>query len=103
MEVDDWFPCHHVRGTPLFSRTLSGQLWLNIIEKAWAKVHAGFGNVHAGLSREALRDLTGAPCKTFFFFKEGETIWDLMVEARSKNFLMTAGSDVGVSVNDSKP
>lgn len=37
-----------------------------ILEKAWAKIHGGYGNISAGLTREALRDLTGASAKTFF-------------------------------------
>lgn len=37
-----------------------------IIEKAWAKVHGGYMNIYEGLTREALRDFTGASAKTFF-------------------------------------
>ena len=37
-----------------------------IIEKAWAKVHGGYMNIAAGLTRESLRDLTGASAKTYF-------------------------------------
>lgn len=32
-----------------------------MIEKAWAKLWGSYGNIEAGLCREALRDLTGAP------------------------------------------
>ena len=36
-----------------------------LLEKAWAKTFKGYMNIEAGLTREALRDLTGASCKTF--------------------------------------
>lgn len=36
-----------------------------LLEKAWAKIFKGYLNIEAGLTREALRDLTGASCKTF--------------------------------------
>ena len=38
-----------------------------ILEKAWAKVHGGYLNIDSGSTREALRDLTGAPCLSYYF------------------------------------
>lgn len=93
IEVDDYFPCHYKRKAPLFSRTMSGDLWVAIIEKAWAKVHSGFGNISSGLTRETLRDVTGASAKTFFVNKEKERLWKILVDARRKKFLLTTGSD----------
>ncbi len=68
-----------------------------IIEKAWAKVHGGYMNIAAGLTREALRDLTGASAKTLFTniknMNKTESIWLDLIEAEKENFIMTAGSD----------
>ena len=53
-----------------------------ILEKAWAKIHGGYLNIAAGLTREALRDLTGACCKTFFTKKtKSDTLWKKMLGA----------------------
>ena len=53
-----------------------------IIEKAWAKIHGGYLNIAAGLTREALRDLTGACCKTFFTKKiKEEILWKKLLYA----------------------
>lgn len=49
----------------MFNRSKTGELWVILLEKAWAKVFGGYMNIEAGLTREALRDLTGACCKTF--------------------------------------
>ena len=35
-----------------------------ILEKAWAKLYKSYERIESGCSREALRDLTGAPTKT---------------------------------------
>ena len=63
--IDDYFPCLP-NYKPAFNHTITNEIWVMIIEKAWAKVHGGYLNIAAGLTREALRDLTGACCKTFF-------------------------------------
>jgi Calpain family cysteine protease len=50
-------------------------MWVMLLEKAWAKVHGGYMNIDAGLTREALHDLTGAPTKTYFPKDEKEEAW----------------------------
>lgn len=65
-----------------------------ILEKSWAKIHGGYMNIAAGLTREALRDLTGASAKTYFTEpSKKEEYWNLLMDAYDKNFIMTAGSD----------
>lgn len=42
-------------------------------------------NIEAGLTREALKDLTGAPARTFFTKKsEKKELWESIVEANEK-------------------
>jgi len=84
--VDDLFPCYGKYGnyTPAFNHTKSNELWVMILEKAWAKIHGGYMNISAGLTREALRDLTGASAKTYFFSsssKKNLQLWGKMKEA----------------------
>ena len=45
---------------PLFNHSHEGELWVILLEKAWAKVNGGYYNIEGGLMTEALRDLTGA-------------------------------------------
>ena len=61
--VDDFIPCkgEGESSRPCFSTTKSNELWVLILEKAWAKVHNDYVRVIAGLSHETFRDLTGAP------------------------------------------
>lgn len=64
--IDDLFPVSKKTGQPAFNHSKTNELWVMIIEKCWAKIHGGYMNIAAGLTREALRDMTGASAKTFF-------------------------------------
>lgn len=94
--LDDQIPCTPHSKKPAFNTSKEGELWVMLLEKAWAKVHDGYMNISAGLTREALRDLTGASAKTYFTEKSGpkkDEHWDLLCEAFEKGHIMCAGSD----------
>jgi hypothetical protein len=50
--VDDWVPCHAADtvqiGRPAFSSSKSNELWVLILEKAWAKLHGSYLQIEAG-------------------------------------------------------
>lgn len=60
--VDDYFPfCTH-KNNWAFSR--SGQdkeIWVLLLEKAWAKIFGSYQRIEGGTTGEALPSLTGAP------------------------------------------
>lgn len=64
--VDDFFPCIPDAKELYFARSKKrdNQLWVSILEKAWAKLHGSYEKIEFGESREVLRDLTGAPTKS---------------------------------------
>jgi hypothetical protein len=64
VRVDDFFPCYP-GGGPIFSRNNENELWVLILEKAYAKLHGCYTALRSGFVHEALIDLTGAPCKVF--------------------------------------
>ena len=90
--LDDMAPCDS-KGKLNFNSSKGNELWVVLLEKAWAKVHGGYLNIEAGLTREALRDLTGASAKTFFTKQRPKQLWETLMEAEQKQFVMTAGSD----------
>jgi hypothetical protein len=57
--VDDWIPCE-ARGKPAFATSRKGnELWVSILEKAYAKLHGSYEALEGGQVQDALVDLTG--------------------------------------------
>ena len=67
--VDDYFPCHP-EGGPMFSRAHCNELWVLILEKAYAKLHGNYFMLRGGFANEALIDLTGCPTAYYDFQDE---------------------------------
>lgn len=63
--IDDIFPVDR-KNEPVFTNGNGAELWVLILEKAWAKNYGNYAQIEAGLTREAMHDLTGAPCITLF-------------------------------------
>jgi len=92
--VDDYFPCDKRTKKPVFTIGNENELWVLILEKAWAKIYGSYDNIEAGLARECLHDLTCAPT-TFFLTddkNEWDTIWKKMLKCEKKNYAMTCGA-----------
>lgn len=61
--VDDSFPCNGDK--PAFSQGHGQEMWVLLIEKAWAKLHGSYERVEAGFAESVFRDLTGAPSQGY--------------------------------------
>mmetsp|Transcript_25556 Transcript_25556/g.22588 ORF Transcript_25556/g.22588 Transcript_25556/m.22588 type:complete len:148 (+) Transcript_25556:1478-1921(+) len=92
--IDDLFPCSKSTRTPVFTRGHDNELWVLILEKAWAKIYGSYDKIEAGLTRECLHDLTGAPTKFYFTDrpKDWDKIWDDLLEGEKKDYAMTCGA-----------
>ena len=60
--LDDALPCTASKRLA-FSWGKRKQLWVPLLEKAWAKVHGSYAAIERGSVSEALAALTGAPCE----------------------------------------
>jgi len=89
--VDDRFPyCPH-KERWAFSRTSSSnEIWVLIVEKAWAKVFGSYQRIEAGTTGEALNPLTGCPTKFFIHddVKSKEHLWQTILFADTHKFPM---------------
>jgi hypothetical protein len=64
--VDDYFPCT-ADGGPIFSRSHGNELWVLLLEKAYAKIHGNYYTLRGGFANEGMMDLTGSPTESFDF------------------------------------
>ena len=57
--VDDYLPIEKSTKQPCYAQSKGNELWVMLLEKAWAKVNGGYANIISGLPCEALEFLTG--------------------------------------------
>jgi len=86
--VDDYIPCKHHE--PCFARAHGNELWVLILEKAWAKIHGSYERVEGGQAHLTLRDLTGAPSYEYIIDKT-EDMYEKIVTADRSEWAMAAG------------
>ncbi len=59
--VDDYIPCYP-KGGPIFSHNnIQNELWMSILEKAYAKMQGSYEALEKGIPVEALSELSGYP------------------------------------------
>lgn len=91
--VDDILPVKS-DNTLGFARSRGNDLWVSLIEKAWAKVHGGYANIPNGTISEALVAMTGCPVAFFPLLQErDEENWRAILEAEQRGFIMSSSSD----------
>ena len=90
--VDDYFPVYPDGSGMCFSKSKKGdnELWVPLLEKAWAKFYGCYERIEDGLTREALRSLTGAPSKVVW--NDDPHLWEEILEGEEKDYIMTAGA-----------
>lgn len=62
--LDDYFPCSN-NDKSFFSCCKSDNIWVQLAEKAFAKISGGYANLTSGYTYEALYTLTGAPTASY--------------------------------------
>eukprot|EP01018_Ginkgo_biloba_P017061 Gb_09128 [translate_table: standard] len=104
--VDDWIPCES-RGKPAFATSRKGnELWVSILEKAYAKLHGSYEALEGGLVQDALVDLTGGAGEEIDMRSAQAQIdlasgrlWSQLLRFKQEGFLLGAGSPSGSDVH----
>lgn len=75
--IDEYFPCSTNSGKLdfAFSKSIENELWVLLIEKAYAKAYGSYWDIVGGDPAVALRDLTGAPFDRIDDFTNLEEAW----------------------------
>ena len=92
--VDDHFPYSEKKGRPAFSQSKGKELWVMLLEKAWAKVNGNYENSIKGFVSEAFRALTGAPV-VFYKHLYIQDIWNEIYNADQRKYIICASSGEG--------
>lgn len=91
--IDDFFPTDS-RGKIAFSGPQNeegvNELWVILLEKAWAKRFGSYYSIDAGFTEEVLRDLTGGPCE--IVQTDDPEFWDKVYTANENDWIITASS-----------
>lgn len=89
--VDDYIPCYYNAG-PIFSRAQGEELWVLLLEKAYAKAHGHYYSLRYGFTNHGLMDLSGCPTETIEFEKcdDEDELFDELKDFDEQGFLMTA-------------
>ena len=90
--LDNYIPCRNRNGftKPCFSASNSNELWVIMLEKAWAKLHHDYVKIIAGLSHETFRDMTGAP--SWMHKSKVEGLWEKILNGEKRDYMMACGA-----------
>jgi calpain-15 len=91
--VDDYFPVVSGMG-PIFSRSHGSEIWVLLLEKAYAKLHGSYMLLRYGKPFQALQDLTGCPTGCFLF--ENSRVKDMISSGEFWNFMKIVDDEGGL-------
>ena len=92
--IDDYIPCYGSWGKNFaFTRTNGNELWVVLLEKAWAKLNGCYARVIGGEAHEIF-DLITNTYSEKIKVKRGleQEIWKKLNEGEKNGYIMTAGT-----------
>ncbi len=91
--LDDYFPVIKGTNIPFFLRTQKFGIWAILLEKAWAKINGGYGNIILGWPNDIFRTFTGFSTEELIHNDNTiERLWEVICGAISNNSLIVTHS-----------
>jgi len=82
--LDEYFPCYP-QGGPKYTKTTGGELYVGLLEKAFAKIYGSYEATIEGDSGNGMTTLTGCPVQTLRFKDlSEEKLWEHLMEGAAK-------------------
>ena len=97
--VDDYFPFYPKKQNWAFTQCIGKEIWVMILEKAWAKIHGSYQRIEGGNTAEALYALSGSYIDYIFHdqVKNKTALWTRILEAdKSEYAIATSASSTRV-------
>lgn len=92
--VDDYLPVT-AQGNPAFATCRDGELWVSILEKAWAKLHGTYARTEGGLPCFAANHIMGVAAESYphsAATENPEEFFEMLKSADHRQFTMMAAS-----------
>lgn len=100
--VDDYFPCYYNAG-PMFAHSNGDELWVLLLEKAYAKLHGNYIALKSGFSYHGMIDLSGCPTEHVRFPADCSNWEDVEDEANEVFERLLAADEEGFMIGASTP
>ena len=104
--LDDYFPYNIYKKEFQFAKPYKNELWVMLLEKAWAKINGGYSNIIGGNVDDPMNALTGFPteeilCKDYNKFD----LYNLLEKNYNEKNLISAASNKqnNIKVNGIEP
>ena len=92
--LDDYFPCSKKTKIPIFAKPNGPELWVMLLEKAWAKINGGYINISGGFASEVLSVLTSFPIQTIKLnCNDMDLIWEKLLNDFKKGQIISSCSN----------
>jgi len=95
INIDDFIPCNKDSEKPIFAKQIGNKIWVNLLEKAWAKHNTCYTNCEYGEEIEAFGFLTGAPSILYCHGSmkiTREKMWLNLVDFNKRNYAITCST-----------
>ena len=89
--IDDFFPCNKKNNFPIFCKPFKNEIWIMLLEKAWAKINNGYFNIDNGFSFNVFNSLTPFSSQIIYHndLKKENELWFLIRKNDLKNNILT--------------
>jgi len=92
--VDDYFPFCPIKNDWAFSKSVDNEIWVLILEKAWAKIHGNYQRIEGGNTAESLMSLTG--CYVDYIFHNQvlnkDILWSKLFTADQRKYVIATSA-----------
>ena len=88
--VDDYFPT--VDNKFIFAQSIN-EFWVQLLEKAWAKINLSYANTIGGIPYEVFNCLSEAPCENISHERNDICfVWNELIRAKREGFYITCNT-----------
>ena len=93
--IDDYFPSRNTSFKKFaFAYSTSKEIWVSLLEKAWAKINGCYAKIGTGGLPNEVFDICSEAFNEYILIKNKnkDILWKEIYEGEKKNYMMTAGT-----------